>query len=262
LKGTNEKLNRMTEEKDVSTTNGGSATNGEGGASNGHNDSVVSNGGGGGHDDSVNGEHDPYYPPIVSLPEVKVPTGEDGEEEIFKIRSKLYRWDPAADPPEWKERGTGDVRILKHSEKGHFRILMRRDKTLKVCANHFVRPWMILQPMKGSNDKAWMYQVHADFADEEAKAEVFAIRFGTPENASKFKTAFDKAVIESIENEALVIGQESGDCEEEGEESSKSNEAKKDGDVEPKRDDGAAEVSNSGDAKEVSKDLEKLDLKK
>ena len=47
---------------------------------------------------------------------------------------------------------------------GHFRILMRRDKTLKVCANHFVRPWMILQPMKGSNDKAWMYQVHADFA--------------------------------------------------------------------------------------------------
>ena len=48
------------------------------------------------------------------------------------------------------------------------------------------------------------------FSDEEAKAEVFAIRFGTPENASKFKTAFDKAVIESIENEALVIGQESG----------------------------------------------------
>merc|ERR1711973_419610 len=231
----NEKLNRMTEEKDVSTTNGGSATNGEGGASNGHNESVVSNGGGGGHDDSVNGEHDPYYPPIVSLPEVKVPTGEDGEEEIFKIRSKLYRWDPAADPPEWKERGTGYVRILKHSEKGHFRILMRRDKTLKVCANHFVRPWMILQPMKGSNDKAWMYQVHADFADEEAKAEVFAIRFGTPENASKFKTAFDKAVIESIENEALVIGHESGDGEEEGEESSKSNEAKKDGDVEPKK---------------------------
>ena len=83
----NEKLNRMTEEKEVSTTNGGSTTNGEGGASN---DSVVSNGGGGGHDDSVNGEHDPYYPPIVSLPEVKVPTGEDGEEEIFKVRARTF----------------------------------------------------------------------------------------------------------------------------------------------------------------------------
>ena len=43
------------------------------------------------------------------------------------------------------------------------------------------------------------------FIDEEAKAEVFAIRFGSPENASKFKTAFDKAVIDVIENEALVI---------------------------------------------------------
>ena len=133
---------------------------------------------------SVNGEHDPYYPPIVSLPEVQVPTGEDGEEEVFKvslkvskgknqlavidccvqIRAKLYRWDATADPPEWKERGTGDVRILKHSDKGHYRVLMRRDKTKKVCANHFVRPWMILQPMKSSNDKAWMYQCHADFA--------------------------------------------------------------------------------------------------
>ena len=43
------------------------------------------------------------------------------------------------------------------------------------------------------------------FTDEEAKAEVFAIRFGSPENATKFKTAFDKAVIDVIENEALVI---------------------------------------------------------
>lgn len=34
---------------------------------------------------SVNGEHDPYYPPIVSLPEIQVPTGEDGEEEVFKV---------------------------------------------------------------------------------------------------------------------------------------------------------------------------------
>ena len=95
---------------------------------------------------------------------------------------------------------------------------------------------------------------------------MFAIRFGTPENASKFKTAFDKAGIESIENEALVIGQESGinlyngcfdilsepngpsdsgDGEEEGEQSSKSNEAKKDGDVEPKKDDGAAGILNN-----------------
>ena len=54
------------------------------------------------HDDST---HDPYFLPIVTLPEVDVPNGEDNEEEIFRIRAKLFRFDGAAEPPEWKERG-------------------------------------------------------------------------------------------------------------------------------------------------------------
>ena len=41
--------------------------------------------------------------------------------------------------------------------------------------------------------------------DEEAKAEVLAIRFSNPENASKFKTAFDNAVINVTELEAKKI---------------------------------------------------------
>ena len=36
-------------------------------------------------------KHDPFYPPIVSLPLVQVPTGEDGEREVFKKRARLYR---------------------------------------------------------------------------------------------------------------------------------------------------------------------------
>ena len=35
--------------------------------------------------------HDPFYPPIVSLPLVQVRTGEDGEQEVFKKRARLYR---------------------------------------------------------------------------------------------------------------------------------------------------------------------------
>ena len=35
--------------------------------------------------------HDPFSPPIVSLPLVEVPTGENGEVEVFKRRAKLYR---------------------------------------------------------------------------------------------------------------------------------------------------------------------------
>ena len=31
---------------------------------------------------------------------------------------KPCRYDSCADPPEWKERGTGDVKLLKHKETG------------------------------------------------------------------------------------------------------------------------------------------------
>ena len=75
------------------------------------------------------------------------------------------------DPPEWKERGTGDVRIMKKEDNQSARILMRREKTLKVCANHFITPWMDMKPNCGSQ-KAWVWKTQADFADEEAKQEV------------------------------------------------------------------------------------------
>lgn len=29
------------------------------------------------------------------------------------------------------------MKLLKHKEKGTIRLLMRRDKTLKICANHY-----------------------------------------------------------------------------------------------------------------------------
>ena len=49
----------------------------------------------------------------------------------------MFRFDSTEDPPEWKERGTGNVKILKHRESNMCRLLMRRDKTHKICANHF-----------------------------------------------------------------------------------------------------------------------------
>ena len=51
------------------------------------------------------------------------------------------------------------------------RILMRREKTKKVCANHFIKPWMDIRPNCGSK-KAWVWKTQADFADEEPKQEV------------------------------------------------------------------------------------------
>ncbi|KAM4710419.1 ran-specific GTPase-activating protein [Discoglossus pictus] len=134
--------------------------------------------------------HDPHFEPIVSLPEQEIKTLEEDEEELFKMRAKLFRFASENDPPEWKERGTGDVKLLKHKEKGTIRLLMRRDKTLKICANHYVTPTMELKPNAGS-DRAWVWNTYADYADESPKPELLAIRFLNAENAQKFKAKFE-----------------------------------------------------------------------
>lgn len=45
-------------------------------------------------------DHDPHYEPIVTLPLVEIPTNEEDEEELVKIRARLYRYDTA--DHEWK----------------------------------------------------------------------------------------------------------------------------------------------------------------
>lgn len=50
-------------------------------------------------------------------------------------RARLYRFDTSN--KEWRERGTGNVKILKHKDTKRIRLLMRRDKTYKICANHY-----------------------------------------------------------------------------------------------------------------------------
>eukprot|EP01135_Chromosphaera_perkinsii_P004262 Nk52_evm14s273 gene=Nk52_evmTU14s273 len=149
-------------------------------------------------EDVVEEECGAHFNPVIELPEVEVITMEENEDEIIDMRSKLFRMDK--DTNQWKERGVGQVKILKHKETGKIRLLMRRDKTLKICANHYLRPGMCLQPMV-STEKAWIWNVFGDFADEEPTDETFAIRFGSLENAHLFKSAFDKCVKEVEEEE-------------------------------------------------------------
>lgn len=152
--------------------------------------------------------HDPHYEPIVSLPEQDVKTLEEDEEELFKMRAKLYRFASENEPPEWKERGTGDVKLLKHKETGTIRLLMRRDRTLKICANHHIKPSMELKPNAGS-DRAWVWNTLADYADECPKAELLAIRFLNAENAQKFKVKFEECK-EEVRKTIKEKGEEDG----------------------------------------------------
>lgn len=121
---------------------------------------------------------------------MEVKTHEEDESVTFKMRAKLFRFDKEA--KEWKERGTGDVRLLEHKQTHKVRLVMRRDKTLKVCANHYVTSDMKLSPNVGS-DRSWVYNVAADVADGEPTAETLAIRFANSDNANAFKDAFEAA---------------------------------------------------------------------
>ena len=72
-----------------------------------------------GRDDDGYSADNIHFEPIVQLPEsVDLKTGEEDEEEIFRQRAKLYRYDDNA----WKERGTGEMKILKNPLTGLYTV--------------------------------------------------------------------------------------------------------------------------------------------
>jgi hypothetical protein len=70
------------------------------------------------------------FKPLVTLEEVATTTGEEDEEILFEAKAKSYRF-----AEEWKEKGTGQLKLLQHKTTKKVRLLMRREKTLKICAN-------------------------------------------------------------------------------------------------------------------------------
>ncbi|KAH7374695.1 RanBP1 domain-containing protein [Plectosphaerella cucumerina] len=144
-----------------------------------------------GDDDEAPESEDVHFEPVVKLTDkVETRTNEESEEQLFKMRAKLFKF--VKESSEWKERGTGDVRLLKHKENGKTRLVMRRDKTLKVCANHYIVPEMKLSPNVGS-DRSWVWNAAADVSEGEPEAVTFAIRFANAENANLFKDSFLQA---------------------------------------------------------------------
>ena len=142
-------------------------------------------------DEAGDGNHDgPHFEPIIPLPEkIDVKTGEEDEEVIFSHRTKLYRF--AAEDKQWKERGVGDIKLLKNRQSGKMRVLMRRDQVLKICANHQITAEMKLQPNAGS-DRSWVWSTMADFSEGECKAEQLAVRFKSEDTAKLFKEKFEE----------------------------------------------------------------------
>eukprot|EP00188_Purpureofilum_apyrenoidigerum_P002894 Plantae.Rhodophyta-Purpureofilum_apyrenoidigerum.ctg29438.p1 GENE.Plantae.Rhodophyta-Purpureofilum_apyrenoidigerum.ctg29438~~Plantae.Rhodophyta-Purpureofilum_apyrenoidigerum.ctg29438.p1 ORF type:complete len:225 (+),score=58.26 Plantae.Rhodophyta-Purpureofilum_apyrenoidigerum.ctg29438:92-766(+) len=129
------------------------------------------------------------FQPVVELNEVDTKTGEEEEEVRYKQRAKLFRHDK--DSSQWKERGTGEVKILKHKENKRIRLLMRREKTYKICMNHYVNKDVELKENMGS-ERSWMWPA-VDYADGDQDECILAIRFANAKIAQEFRTEYDEA---------------------------------------------------------------------
>lgn len=123
-------------------------------------------------------------------------TGEEDEDVLFCRRAKMFRFD--TDKREWKERGLGFVKLLMHRESEVVRVLMRREHTLKVCANHVVSDQLKIEAMPGSEKAITYYTAdHSGINNVgedtgEVVTELFAFRFKTPTECQEWTDALDK----------------------------------------------------------------------
>ncbi|XP_015115458.1 E3 SUMO-protein ligase RanBP2 [Diachasma alloeum] len=151
--------------------------------------SPVKSPGGDVSEDEVPESEDVYFAPVIPLPEkIEVKTGEENEEILYTHRAKLFRFDGNA--KEWKERGLGDIKLLKHNESHKLRLVMRREQTLKLCLNHLVPGDLELT---AKDDRTWMWNA-ADYSDNEIEYVQLACRFKTSDIAEQFKIAVEEAV--------------------------------------------------------------------
>ena len=153
--------------------------------------------------DAADGDHpdEPCFEPFIPLPvKIDVKTGEEDEQVMFSHRAKFYRF--VAEEKQWKERGIGDIKLLRNVTSGKMRVLMRRDQVLKLCANHQITTDTSLQPNAGS-DRSWVWSTHADFSEGECKAERLAVRFKNEDIARKFKEKFEECQ-EMLKNQASL----------------------------------------------------------
>ena len=122
----------------------------------------------------------------------------------FHRKAKAYRF--SDDSNEWKEKGVGPLKLLQHKETKKIRLLMRRDKTLKICANFLILPGVKVSEHAGS-DKSAVFTCQ-DFSDESTgKQEKFCVRFGTIEKMEAFRKAFAEA---QKNNAGLGVGAAEG----------------------------------------------------
>jgi Ran-binding protein 1 len=134
------------------------------------------------------------------------------QEVLYSQRAKLFVFaetmlDAGTGNKSWKERGIGNVRLLRHKEHSRIRVLMRQEKTHKLIINHALLPGLRLVP-HATSDKSVVWRAE-DFSDGEGLVETdFCVRFASSEIATAFKEKFEELQGEMV---ALYAGLDAGD---------------------------------------------------
>jgi len=128
------------------------------------------------------------FPPGIPLPPlVEVGRSHEGEDLVYEARAKIYCF--GTNKKSWKERGLGQIKILRHSEIKKGRIVMWRDNINTVACNHSLRSISGLQYHRNS-EKELLWSA-LDFTFEYPKNEIFVCKFINAEDCKEFKEHVD-----------------------------------------------------------------------
>ncbi|XP_031356003.1 E3 SUMO-protein ligase RanBP2-like isoform X2 [Photinus pyralis] len=129
-------------------------------------------------DSTLKGE-ETYFKPVTQ-------PSHTGEEVLYCHRTKLYQFSDN----NWKERGVGDIKILRNCANKTLRVVMYREQPLQLCLDHVLTAAIEYLP---KDEKAWTFTA-PDFSEGKINNCKFYVKFKTSKLAQDFKSAVDDAL--------------------------------------------------------------------
>lgn len=134
---------------------------------------------------------------------------------LFKARTKIYIWD--SENKEWKERGLGNISIIKNEDDKKIRAVHCQEQTFKLRAFFYIFGENLCNLTKMESAKnAYLFSC-IDYSSDDNKPVLrrFGIRFNNEDDFKKFKEVFEesKKHNDSLECFNVAKKDEKNECE-------------------------------------------------
>jgi hypothetical protein len=117
--------------------------------------------------------------PSVYLPLVPVLTDEEKYDLLYKCRAKAFRFRG----DEWKERATGELKILRDKGNYRIRVILRQDQTKKAMVNFFIEDDPLCEIKSYLESEKMIALTVRDFSDSQSgNLERLVFKFSNPES--------------------------------------------------------------------------------